>query len=140
MISDRASELMHVTALRLRAAEKGTQAFCREISFGKLRMRNMVLAKVVGTVVSTRKEEKIEGIKFLLLEKVNPETMKGKKDYVVAMDSVGAGLGEIVFYVSGSSSRMTETTQGRPSDATITAIVDSIDMNGEFVYQKDASL
>jgi microcompartment protein CcmK/EutM len=98
----------------------------------------MVLAKVVGTVVSTRKEEKIEGIKFLLLEKINPETMKGKKDYVVAMDSVGAGLGEIVFYVSGSSSRMTETTQGCPSDATITAIVDSIDINGAFVYQKDA--
>ena len=97
----------------------------------------MVLAKVVGTVVSTRKEPKIEGIKFLLLEKVNPETMKGKRDYVVAMDSVGAGLGEIVFYVSGSSSRMTAITQGKPSDATITAIIDSIDIEGRYVYQKD---
>jgi len=97
----------------------------------------MVLAKVVGTVISTRKEPKIEGIKFLLLEKINPETMKGKNDYVVAMDSVGAGLGEIVFYVTGSSSRMTDTTEGKPSDATITAIVDAIDINGRYVYKKD---
>jgi len=97
----------------------------------------MVLARVVGTVVSTRKEPKIEGIKFLLLEKINPETGKGNKEYVVAMDSVGAGPGEIVFYVSGSSSRMTTTTEGRPSDATITAIVDAIDIEGKYVYQKD---
>ena len=98
----------------------------------------MILAKVVGTVVSTRKEEKIEGIKFLLLEKIDPKTMNGKKDYVVAMDAVGAGLGEIVFYAAGSSSRMTKVTEGRPSDATITAIVDEIALHGEVVYQKDA--
>lgn len=97
----------------------------------------MVLAKVVGTVVSTRKEPKIEGIKFLLLEKIDPSSMKGKKDYLVAMDSVGAGPGEVVFYVSGSSSRMTETTEGKPSDATITAIVDLIDIDGKTVYHKD---
>lgn len=105
----------------------------------RIPMRNMpmVLARVVGTVVSTRKEPKIEGIKFLLLEKINPETFEGKKDYVVAMDSVGAGPGEIVFYVSGSSSRMTAVTEGRPSDATITAIVDAVDIEGKYVYQKD---
>lgn len=98
----------------------------------------MILAKVVGTVVSTRKEEKIEGIKFLLLEKIDPGTMEGRKDYVVAMDAVGAGLGEIVFYVAGSSSRMTKVTEGKPSDATITAIVDVIAIDGGVVYQKDA--
>lgn len=97
----------------------------------------MVLARVVGTVVSTRKEEKIEGIKFLLLEKIDPASMKGKKEYLVAMDSVGAGLGEVVFYAAGSSSRMTAVTQGRPSDATITAIVDVIEMEGSLVYHKD---
>ena len=96
----------------------------------------MVLAKVVGTVVSTRKESRIEGIKFLLLEKIDPSTMEGKKDYVVAMDAVGAGPGEIVFYVSGSSSRMTDVTEGKPSDAAITAIVDNIDINGKIVYRK----
>ena len=97
----------------------------------------MVLARVVGTVVSTRKEEKIEGIKFLLLEKIDPKTMKGMDDYVVAMDGVGSNLGEVVFYAAGSSSRMTEVTKNRPSDATITAIVDAIDVEGSYVYHKD---
>jgi len=99
----------------------------------------MVLARVVGNVVSTRKEPKIEGIKFLVLEKVNPETLEGLGDYVVAMDGVGANIGEIVFYVAGSSARMTSVTEGRPADATITAIVDAIDIRGEYVYHKDMS-
>ena len=97
----------------------------------------MQLARVTGTVVSTRKEQRIEGIKFLLLEKIDAATMEGKKDYVVAMDSVGAGAGEVVFYASGSSSRMTTVTDGKPSDAAIIAIVDLIDVKGETVYQKD---
>jgi microcompartment protein CcmK/EutM len=85
----------------------------------------MLLARVIGTVVCTRKEPKIEGIKFLLLEKLDAATMQGKKDYVVAMDTVGAGLGEVVFYVAGSSAR-------------ITAIVDTVELGGRPVYQKDA--
>ncbi|MEE8591323.1 MAG: EutN/CcmL family microcompartment protein [Spirochaetia bacterium] len=97
----------------------------------------MLLARVTGTVVSTCKEQRIEGIKFLLLEKIDAATMQGKKDYVVAMDSVGAGIDEVVFYASGSSSRMTTVTDGKPSDAAIIAIVDSIDVKGEMVYQKD---
>jgi microcompartment protein CcmK/EutM len=99
----------------------------------------MQLARVTGTVVSTRKEQRIEGIKFLLLEKIDAATMDGKRDYVVAMDSVGAGVGEVVFYASGSSSRMTTVTDGKPSDAAIIAIVDSVDLMGEPVYQKDRS-
>ncbi len=98
----------------------------------------MILARVVGTVVSTRKEERIKGIKFLLLEKIDPSTLQGKGDYVVAMDSVGAGKGEIVFYVSGSSARMTGVTEGKPADTTIVAIVDEIEIDGKIVYQKDA--
>ncbi|MGQ9472786.1 MAG: EutN/CcmL family microcompartment protein [Candidatus Caldatribacteriaceae bacterium] len=100
----------------------------------------MILARVVGTVVSTRKEEKIQGIKFLLLEKIDPATLKGKGDYLVAMDCVGAGKGEIVFYVSGSSARMTAVTEGRPSDAAIVAIVDEIELDGKIVYQKDVGV
>ena len=98
----------------------------------------MVLARVVGTVVSTHKEPKIEGIKFLLLEKVDPASMKGKKDFVVAMDSVGVGPQEIVFYVAGSSSRMTAVTDGKPCDAAIMAIVDTVELGGRIVYSKDA--
>ena len=96
----------------------------------------MVLARVAGTVVSTAKEPRIEGIKLLLLEKIDVNTMKGKNDFVVAMDAVGAGDGEIVFFVGGSSSRQTDVTSGKPSDATIIAIVDSFDIDGKTVYSK----
>ena len=97
----------------------------------------MLLARVAGTVVSTNKEPRIEGFKFLLLEKIDPATMKGKNDFVVAMDTVDAGVGEVVFYVSGSSSRMTTVTDGKPSDAAVVAIVDAVDLDGRLVYQKD---
>lgn len=97
----------------------------------------MILARVVGNVVSTRKEPKIEGIKFLLLEKINPVDLSGTGDFVVAMDGVGANPGEIVFYAAGSSARMTAITEGKPADATITAIVDAIEIGGEYVYHKE---
>jgi len=97
----------------------------------------MILAKVVGTVVSSHKAPKIEGIRFLLLEKIDPVTLKGKNDFVVSMDSVGAGVGEIVFYVSGSSARYTSVTEGKPADSTIIAIVDIIEKDGMFTYQKN---
>jgi microcompartment protein CcmK/EutM len=97
----------------------------------------MVLGRVAGTVVSTNKEERLEGIRFLLVEKVDPATMDGTKSYVVAMDAVGAGIGEVVFYVSGSSSRLTAVTEGKPSDATITAIVDSVELGGKTVFRKE---
>jgi microcompartment protein CcmK/EutM len=97
----------------------------------------MILAKVVGTIVSNHKNQKMEGIKLLLLEKIDPVTMKGKNDFVVAMDSVGAGKDEIVFYVAGSSARFTNVTEGVPTDSTVIAIVDLIEKDGKFTYQKD---
>lgn len=97
----------------------------------------MLLARVAGTVVSTNKEPKIEGFKFLLLEKIDPLTMKGKNDFVVAMDTVGAGVGEIVFFVSGSSARLTTQTEGRPTDASVVAIVDAVDLEDRTLYRKD---
>lgn len=96
----------------------------------------MILAKVVGTVVSSHKEQKMEGIKFLLLEKIDPITLKGKNDFVVSMDCVGAGPDEIVFYVSGSSARMTRVTEGLPTDSAVIAIVDQIEKDGTFTFQK----
>ena len=96
----------------------------------------MLLARVIGNVVATHKSEKIAGFKFALLENIDPATMQGKKAYVVALDAVGAGSGEIVFYVSGSSARMTAVTEGKPTDATIIAIVDQIEKDGQSVYQK----
>ena len=97
----------------------------------------MILGKVVGTVVATEKSEKIEGIKLLLLEKIDPITLKGKNDFVVSMDSVGAGIGEIVFFVSGSSARFTSVTDGMPTDSAVIAIVDIIEKDGVYTYQKN---
>jgi microcompartment protein CcmK/EutM len=96
----------------------------------------MVLARVKGTVVSTHKPSTMEGMRFLLLEKIDAVTLAGKGEYVVGIDGVGANVGEVVFYVTGSSARMTDTTKGKPSDATIIAIVDSIEKDGSFTYQK----
>ncbi len=95
----------------------------------------MLLAKVVGTVVSTQKDPKLEGFKFLLLRQVNPETM-AEGAYVVANDAVGAGVDEYVLYASGSSARQTVMTKDRPCDAVIMAIVDSWDLSGGNSYQK----
>jgi len=96
----------------------------------------MVLARVKGTVVSTHKPDSLAGLRLLLLEKVDAVSLKGKGDYVVGIDSVGANAGEIVFYVTGSSARMTDATKGKPSDATIIAIVDVIEKDGVVTYQK----
>ena len=96
----------------------------------------MVLARVAGTVVSTHKAEDLVGLKLLMLERVDPRTMAGTGSYVVAMDGVGANVSEIVFYVTGSSSRYTEVTKGKPTDSTIIAIVDSVEIDGSDVYSK----
>ncbi|PLX09520.1 MAG: ethanolamine utilization protein EutN [Marinilabiliales bacterium] len=96
----------------------------------------MILAKVTGTVVSSHKSSRMEGLKLLLLEKIDPVSMKGKGDFVVAIDAVGAGVGEIVFFAAGSSARCTDETEGKPTDSTIVAIVDHIEKDGTFTYQK----
>jgi microcompartment protein CcmK/EutM len=98
----------------------------------------MTLARVMGSVVSTHKTETLKGLKLLLLEKIDPVTMKGKGDFAVGIDGVGANPGEIVFYVTGSSARLTEATKGRPSDATVIAIVDQIEQGGELLYSKNS--
>ena len=95
----------------------------------------MNLAKVLGRVVSSRKEETLEGLKLLMLGIAGPDgELTGGS--VVAVDAVGAGEGEYVLYASGSSARQTVETEGRPVDAVIMAIVDSWDINGEDRYRK----
>ncbi|NOY78279.1 MAG: EutN/CcmL family microcompartment protein [Calditrichaeota bacterium] len=95
----------------------------------------MILAKVVGTVVSTRKEESMEGLKFLVLRQVDLEG-KEKDGFVVAADAVGAGLNEMVLYASGSSARQTIQTDKRPCDAVVMAIVDNWEVGGKIRYKK----
>ncbi|MEZ4272671.1 MAG: EutN/CcmL family microcompartment protein [Myxococcota bacterium] len=97
----------------------------------------MLLARVIGTVVATRKEVELEGLKFLLLQTTDP-TGKLKESFTVAVDAVGAGLGDLVMVASGSSARQTEVTKNRPVDATVMAIVDLVETRGDFSYRKDA--
>ncbi len=95
----------------------------------------MNLAKVLGRVVASRKEESIEGMKLLMLGAAGPDgELTGTT--VVAVDAVGAGEGEYVLYASGSSARQTVATEGKPVDAVIMAIVDSWDIGGEDRYRK----
>ncbi|MCX7708165.1 MAG: EutN/CcmL family microcompartment protein [Anaerolineae bacterium] len=93
------------------------------------------MGKVVGTLVATRKDEKMEGLKFLVLKQVDVEGKEGS-GYVVAVDAVGAGLGEYVLYASGSSARQTVVTDKRPCDAVIMAIIDQWEVGGELKYRK----
>lgn len=95
----------------------------------------MLLGKVIGTVVSTRKEATLEGSRLLLVRGVDV-TGKATGSLVVAVDAVGAGVTELVLYASGSSARQTEATKDRPVDATIMAIVDTLEIEGEVKYQK----
>ena len=96
----------------------------------------MKLGQVVGTVVSTRKEPELEGLKLLVVKAVD-ETMAPVGTSVVAADAVGAGVGELVLYASGSSARLTSVTRDRPVDATVMAIVDIVEWGGEVRYRKD---
>ena len=97
----------------------------------------MILAKVIGTVVSTQKESSMDGLKFLLLQQIDSDG-KVKSGIVVAADAVDAGPGEIVLYASGSSARQTKNTENRPCDAVVMAIVDNWEIDGKLVYKKGA--
>jgi microcompartment protein CcmK/EutM len=95
----------------------------------------MNLGKVVGTVISTRKDEKLTGTKLQVVRQIGLD-LKETGSFVVAVDAVGAGPGEIVLYASGSSARQTTITQDRPADAVIMAIVDSVEVEGRDIYTK----
>jgi microcompartment protein CcmK/EutM len=97
----------------------------------------MQLAKVIGTVVASRKEAELSGLKLLAVAPIDVRTGAVKDGGLVAVDSVGAGVGEVVLLCSGSSARQTTVTQNRPVDATIMAIVDILEVGGQVVFQKD---
>jgi microcompartment protein CcmK/EutM len=96
----------------------------------------MYIGKVVGTVVSTVKDEKVVSLKFLIVQELD-EFNAPREKYVVAADTVGAGHGDLVLFAQGSSARQTTLTDGRPIDAAIFAVIDSWDVEGDLVYQKE---
>jgi ethanolamine utilization protein EutN len=95
----------------------------------------MFLAKVIGSVVATQKNPKFQGMKLLLVQPyINKEFgLIPSGSSVVAVDSVGAGVGECVLFTQGSSARMTPVTKEAPVDAVIVGIVDNIEVEGRQV-------
>lgn len=96
----------------------------------------MQIARVKGTVVSTNKAEKLQGLKLLIVKPIDIETFEEKGAPIVAIDAIGAGEGEVVMCVGGSSSRQTTITDGKPVDMSIVAIIDTVDVEGKRLFQK----
>lgn len=96
----------------------------------------MILARVVGTVVCTSKDSRLDGCKLQVVEPISFATQVSDGKPLVAIDSVGAGIGEVVLICTGSSARQTAVTTGVPTDAVIMAIVDSVDLDGQRVFEK----
>lgn len=97
----------------------------------------MQLGKVAGTVVSSQKSDNITGLKLLLVQRIS-HLGKPQPTYVVAVDVVQAGTGDIVLYSEGSSCRQTASTDKRPIDGLVLAIVDSWEVGGKDIYNKSA--
>ena len=99
----------------------------------------MFLAKVEGSVVATKKDEGMSGRKLLLLrpmlvDDADPSQFKLGKNTIVAVDSVGAGEGEMVMFCQGSSARLAPGLKACPVDAVIIGIVDAVDVLGKEIY------
>jgi len=99
----------------------------------------VILARVQGTVVSTRKDAGLSGLKLLLVREVDAQ-FQPTGNQLVAVDAVGAGTGELVLVASGSSARLTEVSKDKPVDAVISGIVDSVEVNGADVYRKHGAV
>ena len=95
----------------------------------------MILAEVLGTVVSTRKDANLLSLRLLLVREVDA-SFKPTGNHLVAADAVGAGTGELVLVAQGSSARMTEVSREKPVDAVICGIVDAIEIGGKDVWLK----
>jgi microcompartment protein CcmK/EutM len=95
----------------------------------------LTLGRVVGTVVATRKEERLSGFKLQVVETVDLD-LAPTGSFTVAVDAVGAGEGEIVLTAAGSSARLTQLTKDTPVDAVIMAIVDTVETMGSIRFDK----
>lgn len=96
----------------------------------------MLIGRVIGSVVATQKDEKMRDLKFLIVQRHDARN-RPLEEMAVCVDAVGAGLDEMVLYCTGSSARQTKLTDGRPCDAVIMGIVDSWDLMGEAIFQKE---
>jgi microcompartment protein CcmK/EutM len=98
----------------------------------------MILARVAGTIVATRKDPRLEGFKLLIVKPVTPDG-KEESGYLVAVDTVQAGSRELVIVVSGSSARLAEGCKDKPVDASIVGIVDEVALDTRLYKSLDQS-
>jgi microcompartment protein CcmK/EutM len=96
----------------------------------------MLIAKVIGTTVSTIKDEKLVGRKLLILRQTDETGAPSGKPYV-AVDTLDAGIGDLVLTAHGSSGRQTTLTSNSPVDAVIMAVIDHLEVGGTVVYRKE---
>ena len=96
----------------------------------------MLVGRVTGSVVSTNKTSALRGVKLLIVQSVELDTLNMKDDSVICVDDVGAGEGDLVFCAYGSSGRQSDTSKNLATDFTIYGILDSIDLRGARVYDK----
>ena len=96
----------------------------------------MLIGKVIGTVIATKKDPELEGLKLLLIKGADLDgTTNGP--LLVAADAIGAGVGELILYAAGSSARQTVQTKDRPVDHVVMAIIDQIEVDGSIRWSKD---
>jgi microcompartment protein CcmK/EutM len=95
----------------------------------------MLIARVIGTTVSTIKDEKLSGRKLLIVRQTD-ELGNGIGKPFVAVDTVDAGIGDLVLTAAGSSARQTTITRDTPVDAVIMSIIDSLEVDGQVVFRK----
>jgi microcompartment protein CcmK/EutM len=95
----------------------------------------MLIGRIEGNIVATRKEPRLEGFKFYIVGELDPVGKPTGKSHV-GVDLCGAGVGEYVLLAQGSSARQSEQTENRPVDCAIIAVVDIITVDGTTTYQK----
>lgn len=98
----------------------------------------MKIGLIVGTLVASQKDPGLSGLRLQIVRPVSVHNVPAA-DYVVAVDAVGAGVGDTVLYAGGSSARQTVQTDGRPVDAVIMAIVDTWEVDGQIAYDRAAA-
>lgn len=104
----------------------------------------MFIARVIGSVVSTKKDEAMQGRKLLILrpmlvDEADPTKFRPGSNTIVAVDALGAGKGEMVLFCQGSSARQAAGMKTLPVDAVITGIVDTVDVLGKKIYSNKDS-
>lgn len=97
----------------------------------------MIIAKVVGSVVSTQKAEQLLGKKLLVVQPLDMETITPDGKPLVSIDTVGSGVGEIVMVVAGSSARQTQITKNTPVDSAIVGVIDQIEIEGKLTFNQN---